>query len=75
MTINTLKTPGLPGREIIALFAFFILLVGGSPVAMKIGFQEMSPFWLGLARFGVGALIFWVLAIYKGLEIPTGRAL
>jgi drug/metabolite transporter (DMT)-like permease len=56
-------------------FAVFILLVGGAPVAIRIGYAEMAPFWMGVARFGLGALVFWGLAIYKGLKLPQGRGL
>jgi drug/metabolite transporter (DMT)-like permease len=56
-------------------FAVFILLVGGAPVAMRVGYAEMAPFWMGLTRFGLGAVVFWALAIAKKLAVPKGRAL
>jgi len=56
-------------------FAAFVILVGGSPVAMRISYSELAPFWMGVARFGLGAAFFWMLALYKGLQVPKGRAL
>jgi drug/metabolite transporter (DMT)-like permease len=70
---STLST--LPGGNVLMPFAFFILLVGGAPVAMRISYAELAPFWMGLARFGLGAVVFWALALYKGLRVPKGRAL
>jgi drug/metabolite transporter (DMT)-like permease len=42
---------------------------------VRISYSELAPFWMGLARFGSGAIVFWVLALYKGLQVPKGRAL
>jgi drug/metabolite transporter (DMT)-like permease len=56
-------------------FAAFIILVGGAPVAMRISYSELAPFLTGLTRVGLGAVIFWVLAFYKRLPLPKGRAL
>jgi len=75
MTTQTSNIISLPGREVLTPFAVFILLVGGSPVAMRISYAELSPFWLGLVRFGIGAVVFWGLALYNRLKVPKGRAL
>jgi drug/metabolite transporter (DMT)-like permease len=66
---------GVPDRSVLTYFAAFILLVGGAPVAMRISFAELQPFWMGVGRFGLGAAVFWVLALYKGIQVPKGRAL
>jgi drug/metabolite transporter (DMT)-like permease len=42
---------------------------------MRIGYSELAPFWMGLTRFGMGAAAFWILALYKRLQVPKGRAL
>jgi drug/metabolite transporter (DMT)-like permease len=42
---------------------------------MRITYAELAPFWMGLARFSIGALVFWLLAFYKKLQLPKGRAL
>jgi drug/metabolite transporter (DMT)-like permease len=60
---------------VLTYFAAFILLVGGAPVAMRITYTELQPFWMGLARFGLGAAVFWALALYKRIELPKGQAL
>lgn len=75
--MTTEKSPSLklPGGNVIMPFSLFILLVGGAPVAMRIGYAEMAPFWMGLTRFGLGASVFWLLAVVKGLPVPRGRAL
>jgi len=75
MTNQTIPTSALPDRNILAFFAAFIILIGGGPVAVRIGYAELAPFWLGMARFGFGAAVFWGLAVYKGLRVPKGRAL
>lgn len=64
-----------PDRNVVWPFAAFIILVGGAPVAMRISYAELPPFWMGLARFGLGAVVFWALAIYRRLQVPKGRAL
>jgi drug/metabolite transporter (DMT)-like permease len=75
MTAHAPASPALPDRSVLPYFAAFILLVGGAPVAMRISYAELQPFWMGLARFGLGAAAFWALALYKRLQLPTGRAL
>jgi drug/metabolite transporter (DMT)-like permease len=60
---------------VLMYFAAFILLVGGAPVAMRISYAELQPFWMGLTRFGLGAAAFWVLALYKRIQVPRGQAL
>jgi drug/metabolite transporter (DMT)-like permease len=75
MTTQASPVSTLPGRNVLMPFAAFIILVGGAPVAIRIIYSELEPFWLGLARFGFGAAVFWVLALFKGLQVPKGRAL
>jgi len=75
MTTQASPVSTLPGRNVLAPFAAFIILVGGAPVAIRIIYAELSPFWLGLIRFGFGAAIFWALALFKRLHVPKGRAL
>lgn len=75
MTTQASPVSTLPDRNVLVPFAAFIILVGGAPVAIRIIYSELSPFWLGLARFGFGAAVFWALALFKGLQVPKGRAL
>jgi len=58
----------------IAFFAYTALL-GGGPVAMRMIYSEMAPFWLGCMRYLLGAAVFWGLVIVNRLRIPSGRAL
>ena len=75
MTTAHAPSAALPGRDVLTYFALFILLVGGAPVAMRIGYAELAPFWLGLSRFGLAAAAFWLLALLRRLKVPRGRAL
>ena len=65
----------LPDVNVLIYFLVFILLMGGSPVAMRIGYSELAPFWLGFLRFGLGSVVFWLLVGIRHLKIPKGRAL
>ena len=47
-----------PESVVFLYFFIFILLSGGGPVAMRISFAEMPPFWMSLLRFMFGALIY-----------------
>jgi drug/metabolite transporter (DMT)-like permease len=62
-------------RKLLLPFLGFILIAGGGPIAMRTSFLELDPFWVGFIRFGLGAVVFWLLALFKGLHIPRGRAL
>ena len=75
MTTQASPVSTLPDRNVLAPFAAFIILVGGAPVAIRIIYSELSPFWLGVVRFGFGAAVFWALTLFKGLHVPKGRAL
>jgi len=75
MTTQASPVSTLPDRNVLVPFAAFIILVGGAPVAIRIIYSELEPFWMGLMRFGFGAIVFWMLALYKGLQVPKGRAL
>jgi drug/metabolite transporter (DMT)-like permease len=65
----------IPASPVLIAFAIFVLLGGGASVAIRITYAEMAPFWVAASRFGIGALVFWGLAIYKKLPLPKGRAL
>ena len=64
-----------PESIVFLYFFIFILLSGGGPVAMRISFAEMPPFWMSLLRFMFGALIYWIMVAMKKQAIPKGRAL
>jgi drug/metabolite transporter (DMT)-like permease len=62
-------------RSALVPFLIFSILIGGSPVSIRIIFAELDPFYLGLIRYGLGAGFYWTLALVKGLRVPSGRAL
>ncbi len=68
------SSPGLPERNVLVAFAFFILAAGGASVAIRITYQEMAPFWTGASRFTLGALIFWGMVAIRKIPIPRGKA-
>jgi drug/metabolite transporter (DMT)-like permease len=70
-----LVTSVTPGWTVTLAFIFFVIFIGGASVAVRITYQELAPFWVATARFGLGALIFWVIAAVKKIPIPKGRAL
>ena len=74
MTTNTSLSPVRPDRKVIISFIVYILLMGGAPVAMRITYSEMPPFFMGFLRFGLGSLIYWILVFSKKLRIPKGHA-
>lgn len=74
-TTAPLTTSVLPGRKVLLAFLVFIIVGGGASVAIRITYQELAPFWSASARFGLGALIFWIIAYFKKLPLPKGRSL
>lgn len=75
--MTTLAPPrdDLPARPILLAFLAFVIVSGGASVAIRITYAELHPFWAAGARFGLGALIFWLIAAYKRIPVPQGRAL
>ena len=65
----------LPDRLTLAAFALFIILAAGAPVAIRFTYAELPPFWSATARFGTGALIFWVLVLLRKIPMPRGHEL
>ena len=65
----------LPDRLTLAAFALFIILAAGAPVAIRFTYAELPPFWSATARFGTGALIFWVLVLLRKIPMPRGQEL
>jgi drug/metabolite transporter (DMT)-like permease len=65
----------LPDRLTLVAFALFVLFAAGAPVAIRLTYAELPPFWSGTARFGLGALVFWALVLLRKIPIPRGQAL
>jgi drug/metabolite transporter (DMT)-like permease len=70
-----LSTTSLPDRRVLIAFLLFVLVAGGSSVAIRISYAELAPFWSAAARFTLGALVFWAIALLRRLPLPKGRAL
>lgn len=66
---------GLPDRQTLIAFVIFVFVSGGASVAIRITYAELPPFWGAAARFLLGALIFWILALVRKIAFPTGKAL
>lgn len=75
MTTQNQSISTLPARNVLAAFLLFILVGGGSSVAIRIAYQEMAPFWTAASRFSLGALIFWGIVAVQKLPLPKGKAL
>ncbi len=75
MAVNSRTETGLPGRSVLAAFALFVILAGGSAVAIRFTYGELAPFWSASIRFGLAALIFWILVLVKKIPFPSGLAL
>ena len=69
------QTSVTPDRLTMIAFLFMVLVAGGAAVAIRITFAELPPFWSGGARFGLAALIFWVLMLVRKVALPRGKAL
>jgi drug/metabolite transporter (DMT)-like permease len=59
----------------LAAFLGFVLLSGGATIAVRFTYTELPTFWSAAARFGLAALVFWLLVIVRGIALPRGRAL
>jgi len=75
MTTQNPASSALPERSVLIAFFFFILVVGGASVAIRMTYAELAPFWAGTSRFALAALAFWVLVFFRKLPVPKGRAL
>ena len=64
-----------PDHTTLIAFIFMVLVAGGAAVAIRITFVELPPFWSGGARFGLAALIFWVLMLVRRVSLRRGKAL
>ena len=75
MTAQTATRSGLPERSVLVAFLLFILVAGGASVAIRVTYAEMPPFWVAASRFSLGAMVLWVIAFFKRIPLPRGRAL
>jgi len=75
MTAQTATRSGLPERRVLVAFLLFILVGGGASVAIRMTYADMAPFWAAASRFLLGALALWVIAFFRRIPLPKGRAL
>ncbi|TFH32252.1 MAG: hypothetical protein E4G99_12950, partial [Anaerolineales bacterium] len=75
MTALNPTTSTLPDRPVRLAFVLFIVVGGGSSVAIRMTYAELAPFWAATFRFALAAFVFWALVYVKKLPIPRGRAL
>jgi drug/metabolite transporter (DMT)-like permease len=66
-----------PGPDRITLIAFagFVILAGGAAIAIRFTYAELAPYWSGVLRFALVALVFWLLVLVRKVPLPRGRAL
>lgn len=64
-----------PNRRVLAGFLAIIALGGSNAVAIKIGSDELPPFWGATLRFGIAALLLAGIAAVTRPPLPRGRAL
>jgi drug/metabolite transporter (DMT)-like permease len=69
MKINKLN------RKILLDFSLFILLIAGAPIAIRLIYAELAPFWMGFLRYALATYAFWVLVLFRHLHVPNGKAL
>jgi O-acetylserine/cysteine efflux transporter len=62
-------------RRTYPAFVAAAVLAGGSPVAVKISYSELAPFWGAALRFLIAFVILAAVIAVLRLPIPRGRAL
>jgi len=62
-----------PDNFSLALFFLVVLLGGSNSVAIRFCNRELAPFWGATLRFGVAALIFWLILWWRKLKLPGLR--
>ena len=65
----------VPDRSTLIAFVILIILGGSNAVAVRLSNIDLPPFWGASIRFGLTALVFWAILIFRRFEIPRGRAL
>jgi drug/metabolite transporter (DMT)-like permease len=56
-------------------FLVYVIVGGGSAVAMRTTYGELSPFWAASSRFLVASAVVWALVWLRRVPLPRGRAL
>lgn len=69
------QSQSLPDRTTLIAFGGFVLIGGGAALSVRYIYGELAPFWSGVLRFGLAALIFFALMVIRKVALPRGRAL
>jgi len=75
MTTQNQARSESPDRSVLIAFVLFVIVGGGASVAIRITYAELAPFWAAASRFILAAIVFWVIAFFKRIPLPKGRAL
>ncbi len=75
MATDNPRAGSLPEGNVLSAFFLFILVGGGASVAIRFTYAELAPFWAATFRFGVAAVVFWILASIQKIPFPKGNAL
>jgi drug/metabolite transporter (DMT)-like permease len=59
--------------KVIPLVLLVALLWGGNAVAMKVALKYMPPFILAGIRFGIGAIVIWLWAHFRKIDISIKK--
>lgn len=65
----------VPDKLTLLAYGLSILFAGANAVGVRFTVAELPPFWGATIRFGLSALIFWLLAFVRKVSIPKGRSL
>lgn len=57
----------------VTLFILIVLLGGSNSVAIRFSNQELAPFWGAAFRFGVAAIVFWLILWLRRLSLPNAK--
>jgi drug/metabolite transporter (DMT)-like permease len=60
-----MKSENLPQKNILLAFLIFVIIGGGSSVAIRITYTELDPFWVAASRLALGALAHCYIQTYK----------
>jgi drug/metabolite transporter (DMT)-like permease len=66
---------GLPERTTLVAFLLYVIVAGGSAIAVRTTYGELSPFWAASSRFLVASAAVWAFVRFRHIPLPRGRAL
>jgi len=72
---NTRPLAAAPKTSALVALLLLTLLLAGAPLAIRMTYAELAPFWTAALRVMLAAPILWGIVIYKRIPLPRGRAL